>query len=1594
MESGGSTIAFSAADPGPSQGSNSASVTEYQSFRSHGNIVKIKVKHNRSLGAKYVYWSDLSSCFPGIARVQLGDVILTFMRGDDELRMKPFRIEHIPGEILDVVYHLPQFQDPLAVHAEESSHNPFLHNPDSITKTTDLNSSHGQNAGLHRGEDHPLTTSTFKPYTQTNNSCEMVPPVAIASSKRNSQRKGAKSVSPSSSEETHVLDQESTSIPESSTAASKEVFVKQVAEALVATDPPKSLPTLQQQQKQHLEQQKVHVEQLPRRQPVQEQQTSQQQRQQQQQQQFQEQQLQPHYQKLQQLKAAEDLQQLQQHEEEQRQQQKPKQKKQQQHGQNHICQNNQSIPITQPIKQASTTPVETSNSVNGHGIEADAVAKNGPAASHRGSKPKDRNDDTITIPAIPAGDPTKSNKSTGKAESRITGPSNNKKSNPFGHVVVVTGDCDKIHSKLTGNALGRTRGPVKVQEITTLEQIMALAQLHGEFDPKPWIGFDESSRTEILRLKRDVMNCVQLLNSYMKSSAGDEILQAERFGLALERVLKDMNSRAIQDHVLREQIELLQQGAAMTKDVVSKLRPLLLQVKANHITGVHYGVFEHLDQKMFVILPEGDSFKDGFKLHFLCECCQLTRIDYEDALDQQHQNNGVSKKDRITTPHHLHFTRHEGYKLRYTEEFVARFGNHMWILLHMLQDGYEDQGVAVPPIGEDSPLRKKIALAIAYIESEPDPGEREGSWDFSRVSEFYVPVGVTNEGSVGSLCRIITRDGYAKWVCYEHYRERFPENDYKILQNTLNTFFYNEALGAVLVSLSSREEAEEFYQAIVKAVNLQELGMELAWEVIEQDIAALQVVLSHATAVSIKIYVPSEHHVVAKAAAVATKDQTRGPDVSNPSYVLGHYKTNLIKDIVNNRRVQAFYLETVDRPDYPDYQDSLHLTLRNTSSYESWNPDRINLALCDMVRTAGPVTKTKLSFNSPTLERGFHFMSTAIKSEIRFETVMAMVNFREQICVNAGEEEACKSMRIQYWTNDTLAFTQNLERLWLDVRTSQETRVLQQLIELNPRLKKLGVTTGTRMFYKIYEVVQKAVVGSGHSVPMKLTLKDERNTSLSWSELVVPPERKKDQTISLDYSAGATNISTVLMFFGYMITHLTSLEFTDLDVKTLEACTRSRGSNITCLDVNILGLSRKGLEDLGKLVDRSADSMSQPSSRISIHLSVMDGIQPDWPRVTTFVIGMGPKIDELVLYSRQIGESRVETFFDRVTPETLSFLSVLIVRGSVGALPGLSKGSITTLSAAISSAMSVAGLASTPTGSNKTLAPAGPSAAPTPASAAITTPSPSPLATLESELINAANQTTSSQFSSKFLPWLESIVSRLPLQKVGLNYVLLETEEWRSVLSKINHVELQCLDLKGSKMTMPMFYELPSLLPTYDRFLTSVSPIATYEMIKSRKERTRTLRPFEVSEVLSSAPLAVAQHDQSQETTNGGSNGIVAIKTTAAPTTRRKGKPARQQASATTPKERKACAAEEKEAAAKAAAEEAQLSVRRRASKAEMKDKSRKAIVAVQEEPEKRQACPVHQIKLPLTSDFKLERYQKVMIQNAIRAQLIGCEVD
>ncbi|KAF8928621.1 hypothetical protein BGZ47_001519 [Haplosporangium gracile] len=901
-------------------------------------------------------------------------------------------------------------------------------------------------------------------------------------------------------------------------------------------------------------------------------------------------------------------------------------------------------------------------------------------------------------------------------------------------------------------------------------------------------GSNEATKADFEMIKTELLTCAHLFYAYLKSTTDYQILQAERRGRVLFATLLGLKSRIPFDHPLRMQYEAVIKDTNSTRMLFRKMRPEFLQPKADQLTGVHYGVFQHMDPKMFVILPKGDNAAAGFRLYFLCECCQLTQPDDD-------EETRVDKKRKRFPPHQLHFTLHEGYDLLYIEEFVARFGYHMWVILQMLAFGYKDNGVAVPPMNKDSPLYKKVLCAISYIQNEPDSGKVEGSWGFSRVKDFYAPINLDKEGSAGTLFRIITSEGYAKWVCFDHYKERFPENDYKVLQAVLKRFFYNEALGALLVSLCSREEALKFYEAIVKAENLQELGLELAWHVTEEDIAVLQSVILRTTAVSIKLFVPFEHHIVH--GPINLKEPCRDVDVNDPNYILGHFKTKLIKHLVDCRRIQGFYMDISDPSDHPDTQESLDRLFMNTRSFADWDPDRMNPALCDMVRTAGPNAKTKLSFNSPTLERGFHFMNNAIKGDVGLVMLKAMVSYNEQVSIRSGKDEARKSMRIQRWSNSTLRFANKLERLWLEVHNHQELKALLQLIELNPCLRKLRVTTEALQFFKVYQAIKATFAAVGPSrMPKKVGLRDKADMSLTWSEtgtttdstttasrtttstattMTTRPEANRipGQPMSLTYSRKSSNVYTVLMFFGYMLTYLKCLEFSNHDAKTLEACTRSRGSHLASLQINVLGLDKKGYENLTKVIERSQVPMSQLSSHFAVYLSPVDGAKAEWEEATQFLLRFGSSVDELVLIGSMDDVEPLATFFEIIKPKVLPFLEILVVVGALRKSINVGKGGIGT---SFPKAVATSGFV---LGSPRT-----------------------------------QNCVKLSQATRQFLPWLQAFVSELRLHKLGLNRLSFESSEWVALLKKIQFSDLEELDLYASRMPSEVFRNLAFFLPT------------------------------------------------------------------------------------------------------------------------------------------------------------------------------------
>ncbi|KAF9188698.1 hypothetical protein BGZ51_000372 [Haplosporangium sp. Z 767] len=81
----------------------------FQAFRSiyDSKPVWIPVVRHPSTNERYVIWSDITDCFPGVVRVQHDDYFVPLMRDSAMYRVKPHGIRYHPGIVLDVIFNGP-----------------------------------------------------------------------------------------------------------------------------------------------------------------------------------------------------------------------------------------------------------------------------------------------------------------------------------------------------------------------------------------------------------------------------------------------------------------------------------------------------------------------------------------------------------------------------------------------------------------------------------------------------------------------------------------------------------------------------------------------------------------------------------------------------------------------------------------------------------------------------------------------------------------------------------------------------------------------------------------------------------------------------------------------------------------------------------------------------------------------------------------------------------------------------------------------------------------------------------------------------------------------------------------------------------------------------------------------------------------------------------------------------------------------------------------------------------------------------------------------------------------------------------------------
>ncbi|KAG0198557.1 Leucine-rich repeat-containing protein 45 [Mortierella sp. GBA30] len=249
-----------------------------------------------------------------------------------------------------------------------------------------------------------------------------------------------------------------------------------------------------------------------------------------------------------------------------------------------------------------------------------------------------------------------------------------------------------------------------------------------------------------------------------------------------------------------------------------------------------------------------------FRLHFLCECGNHTR----------------PLQTLASSLNHIHYVEHEGYEIVKPVQFFEKYGAFVRSLSHLLRRGVHCGTVLIPPLlsfptpqqqsqeqqGQDANsiyrayalgqetlksqiLDAKLAEAIEYLDSleTPATSSLQDPVEFFdgvnvRQLQAYVKIPEPQEQSLANLYRIITPRGHVKWICEDHFRSSVHQQNELLFQQEIAALGgqYDLRTGRAMIRLQSASEANQFYKAMIKANNLQELDIGLNWSFTEGDL--------------------------------------------------------------------------------------------------------------------------------------------------------------------------------------------------------------------------------------------------------------------------------------------------------------------------------------------------------------------------------------------------------------------------------------------------------------------------------------------------------------------------------------------------------------------------------------------------------------------------------------------------------------------------------------------------------------------------------------------------------------------------------------
>ncbi|KAI1321304.1 hypothetical protein EDD11_006641 [Mortierella claussenii] len=473
---------------------------------------------------------------------------------------------------------------------------------------------------------------------------------------------------------------------------------------------------------------------------------------------------------------------------------------------------------------------------------------------------------------------------------------------------------------------------------------------------------------------------------------------------------------------------------------------------------------------------------------------------------------------------------------------------------------------------------------------------------------------------LGDLYRCMNREGTARWVCADHYREAYGVMAIKELREavSVNDGQFDEHLSRVDIALSSATIASLFYRLMERSRLVQDLKVELKWDVSMSDLKALRDAVNRLD--------------------IACLDLTCTATTSTSDYLNRNKRSDPLWELIMNTRLQAFLLSnyvgfftrvTV----LPKINNLRVLRIGERISWKKEGPRvveliahsprlkelRLNCAEMEEAYTA--VKKTNL-LESCSLEHltidGFEYDALQARFENGLPAAIDLV-VSDLKSVLLSESQALRTLHL---------------RPGIHVRKEIDPHFMIGIINRNHGLIKLTIQCMAQEFLWWHTIVRNAIAESVNSTLTTLrlhggrnqllvsNLHDDRTTDLQLMTINMPSEAT--EALLKLYGTKVSKLKIegdVLKYFFEVALHADSLTLRQVDITAscltpetlydlrlvLRRCQSTLQSMSISMDVRCDGSERS--HDLADFVAEFRDAWGK------ISMSEMDG--PAWKHALT-----------------------------------------------------------------------------------------------------------------------------------------------------------------------------------------------------------------------------------------------------------------------------------------------------------------------------------------------------------------------------------------